>query len=59
MNAAVTLADEYWHLGLPGCRNMVIYVHVTWNTLHARDISLGPLTLRVPEAGELVGSILL
>jgi len=27
MIAAVTYADEYWHLHLPDCRNALIYVH--------------------------------
>jgi len=52
--AAVTLADEYWHLQRPDYRNTLFHTHTVSRTLPNRDISIVSLTLPVPEAGDFV-----
>jgi hypothetical protein len=52
-------ADEYWHLHRSDCQNALIYGLTTSRNFPACDISLGSLTLPVPEAGELVELLLL
>jgi hypothetical protein len=52
-------ADEYWHLHRSDCQNSLIYGHTTSRNLPPCDISLGSLTLPVPESGEFVELLLL
>jgi hypothetical protein len=52
--AAATFADEYWHLHRSDCSITPIYAHTNSRTLPTRDISIGSLTLPVPEAGDFV-----
>ena len=51
--------QEYWHLHHSHCRNMLIYVHMRLCTLPTCGISLGWLTVGVPEARDFVGSLVL
>jgi hypothetical protein len=53
-----TLADEYWQLHRPDCRNTLIYAHMISRTHLTCDISLGSLTLRAPEARDFVELVL-
>ena len=52
-------ANEYSHLQRSECRNTLTYVHTSSRILQDCDISLGLLTLPVPEAGDFVKLILL
>ena len=51
--------QEYWHLHNSHCRNTLIYVHMILCTLPTCDMSLGWLTVGVPEARDFVGSLVL
>ena len=51
--------QEYWHLHHSHCRNTLFYVHITLCTLPNYDMSLGWLTVGVPEARDFVGSLVL
>jgi hypothetical protein len=49
----------YWHLHCSDCRNTLTYAHTILCSLQTSDISLGLVTLPVPEAGDFVELILL
>jgi hypothetical protein len=46
--------QQYRHLHRSGCTNTLIYAHTTSRTVPTCDMSLGWLTVAVPEAGDFV-----
>ena len=49
--------QDYWYLHSSGCRNTLIYAHTNSRILPTCHISLGSLTVGMPEAGDFVGPL--
>jgi hypothetical protein len=49
--------QEYWHSLHSDYRNTLIYAHTTLRTLPTSDMSLGSLTVGIPEAKDFVESL--
>jgi hypothetical protein len=52
-------ADKYLHVHRSDCGNTLIYVHTTSDIFSTCNISLGPLMLPMPEAGDFAELLLL